>query len=182
MKTFIITCCVLSLVALAWLSVPHWPRSTVQDYVLLYLNDRKLQKLISEADNTPYNIIRWMSDQGTQAGVRSDTGIDWADDPVLSQELLAAFQQLDTNYFLLVKQNGFWSFPGYTKTELLNAGKDSLTRRRKIDYFYRYGGGLIYQECNDQIIATTPTGRCDRLLFGSWVLEKTWFIMGEFSD
>ncbi|MCC5851647.1 MAG: hypothetical protein JJU30_02365 [Alkalimonas sp.] len=182
MKTFIITFCVLSVITLAWISVPHWPRSTVQDYVLLYLNDKKLQTLISEADKTPYNIIRWMPDQGNQAGVRSDTGIDWDEMPAFSEELEAAFGQFNTNIFMLFKQNGFWSFPGFTKTELLSAGKDSVTRQRQIDYFYRYGGGLIYQECNDQVIASTPTGRCDRLLFGDWVLEKNWFIMGEFSD
>jgi hypothetical protein len=183
MKAFIITFCVLSIAVLACLSVPYWPRSAFQDYVLLYLNDKKLQKLITEADRTPYNIIRWIPEQGNQAGVRSDTGIDWEEEPALSQDLLAAFEQLNTNYFMLVKNNGFWAFPGLTKSEPIEKKEvNSLSRHRQIDYFYRFGGGLIFQECSDQRIASEPIGRCDRLLFGDWVLEKAWFVTGQTGD
>jgi hypothetical protein len=183
MKAFIITFSVLFAIVLAWLSVPHWPRSTFQDYVLLYLNDKKLQKLITEADRTPYNIIRWIPEQGNQAGVRSDTGIDWEEEPAFSQELLAAFEQLNTSYFMLVKQDGFWVFPGLTKTEAVEKKEvNNLAQHRRIDYFYRFGGGLIFQECSDQLIATASVGRCDRLLFGNWVLEKAWFVKGQTDD
>ncbi|MDP4528755.1 hypothetical protein Q3O59_06875 [Alkalimonas delamerensis] len=183
MKTFIITLCVLSIAVFAWLSVPHWPRSAFQDYVLLYLNDKKLQKLITEADKTPYNIIRWLPDQGNQAGVRSEAGIIWEEEPALSQELLAAFEQFNTNYFMLVKSEGFWGFPGFTKIKPIENNEiNGLARHRQIDYVYRFGGGLIFQECGDQLTASEPAGRCDRLLFGDWVLEKTWFVKGLTGD
>ncbi|MBN7821211.1 hypothetical protein [Bowmanella yangjiangensis] len=177
MKALTITFSVLLVIALAWLSLPYWPRSAFQDYVWLYLNDKKLQKLITTADKTSYDIIRWLPDRGHSAGIRTDTGFDWQEGPTFSKELVAAFEQFNTNYFMLVKQDGFWAFPGFSEAEIVDEKEiNNAVQVRSLDYFYRFGGGLIFQECSDELITSIPTGKCDQLLFGNWVVEKSWFV------
>lgn len=177
MKALTITFSVLLVITFAWLSLPYWPRSAFQDYVWLYLNDKKLQKLITEADKTPYNIIRWIPEQGHQAGLRTDTGIDWDKDPTFSQELVAAFEQFNTDYFMLVKKDGLWVLPGFSDAEIVDEkAVNNAVQVRSLDYFYRFGGGLIFQECSDELITSTPSGKCDQLLFGNWIVEKFWFV------
>lgn len=181
MRIIIILMSMAVIAAAAIISVPYWPNGLVKDYAMIYLNDKKLQRVIRHADTTSFTHLIWNNHELVRAGVHENSGIEWVDEPRLPAELEEAFRQLDSASLILIKQKGFWALPGAEDVTFLNDSSEnsevSSTKSRRTNYAYRWGGGLIHQPCTDDITVSIESGICDKPMFGDWVLETSWYVI-----
>ncbi|RTE85490.1 MULTISPECIES: hypothetical protein [Gammaproteobacteria] len=171
MRTTVIILVALALIAaIAPLTVKLWPRSYMQDAVLLWLNDDEWTHILALAEQTPYTHIIW-SEPLTLVGTRTEDGINWHEEPNINELVSTA---KDYGFLLIDIQlySGSWTINGFDDVEVKQSNENEVVH---IDSYYQKGLTSAETRCSTELIEAESTGRCYQKVFGGWVRYKEWF-------